>query len=274
MVTIKNPITIVQGGGTLDNYGTIKYLDANDVEQTLTLINEDYYMELTLSNGSGSNLKFGDLTINISKITEITIADGVSYIPDNFGNAFSNLTTVNLPSSIHYIGSLVLTRCNITSSVNLENVIYIGSNFLTHNANFNLAISLPKVETIGDYFMRNCTAFNSSLTLPTHMYKIGNYFLYNCSSFAQPLTLPELQTIANITNPGTYFMENCNNFVGPLVCNCPNGTNADIHTLSTSDSTALMYTTGVTLTGTYASNWKSAFPDRTSSPYRKLIVGS
>ena len=48
----------------------------------------------------------------------------------------------------------------------------------------------------------------------------------------------------------------------------------DQYILSTTDSTGAMYTTGVTLTGTYASDLKTALPDRDSSPYRKLIVGS
>ena len=73
-------------------------------------------------------------------------------------------------------------------------------------------------------------------------------------------------------------MYECNNFVGPLVCNCPatslptTGSNNEM--LATNSNTSPMYTTGVTLTGTYASDWKTALPDRDSSPYRKLIVGS
>lgn len=271
---LASEIASIPSGGSPANYGTITYLDGNNVEQTLTLATEDDYLELTLSTSSGFSFKFGELTITNTKITGVTIADGVQYIPSSFMAFCSNLTTVNLPSSIHYIGDAVFNRCNITSTINLENVVSIGGNFLAFNANFNSPISVPKAEIIGDYFMRNCTIFNSALTLPANAYKIGSYFLYNCNAFAQSLTLPELQSIANIVNPGTYFMENCHNFVGPLVCNCPNGTSSDTHTLSTNDSTSVMYTTGVTLTGTYASNWKTAFPDRTSSPYRNLIIGS
>ena len=271
---LASEIDTIPSGGTLDNYGSITYLDTNDEEQTLTLIDENYYMELTLITGGGANLQFGDLTLNINKIIEVTIADGVQYIPDNFMNNCANLVTVNLPSSIKYIGDLVFNRCNVTSTINLENVIYIGEYFLYRSINFNQPINLPKIDCIGNYFLASCSNFNSTLTLPASMYKIGNYFLSGCTAFAQTLTLPTLQTISGIANPGTYFMQNCNHFTGPLVCNCPNGTSSDTYTLSTTDSTALMYTTGVTLTGTYASDWKTAFPDRAGSPYRKLIVGS
>ena len=44
--------------------------------------------------------------------------------------------------------------------------------------------------------------------------------------------------------------------------------------LATTDATATSYTTGITLTGSAASDWHTTFPDRNSSPYRKTIVGS
>ena len=83
--------------------------------------------------------------------------------------------------------------------------------------------------------------------------------------------------MGDTTNPGTDFMSRCNKFVGPLTCNGPVPSSMipiDNSCLSTNSSNAVMYTTGVTLTGTYAQAWTDALPDRTSSPYRKLIVGS
>lgn len=44
--------------------------------------------------------------------------------------------------------------------------------------------------------------------------------------------------------------------------------------LATDDANAASYTTGITLTGSAASAWHTAFPDSNSSPYRKTIVGS
>jgi hypothetical protein len=266
-------IASIPSGGSLSSYGTLTYLDGSTTK-TLDLISEDYYLELTLSTVSANfHFKFGDLDIPSGAIQAITIADGVQYIPNYFMYYCSNLTTVNLPNSIHYIGDMVFSRCNVTSTINLSNVAYIGSNFLSFNSNFNQPLNLPKVEEIGDYFLRTDTAFNSTVTLPDHMYKIGSSFLQGCSAFAQTLTLPLLQTIPNTANPGPSFMYGCNEFTGPLVCNTPNGTN-DANTLAMTQTTVPAYTTGITLTGTYANAWKTAFPDRTTSPYRKLIVGS
>lgn len=48
----------------------------------------------------------------------------------------------------------------------------------------------------------------------------------------------------------------------------------DTYSLTASSATAPTYTEGIPITGTYAQEWKDAFPDRTSSPYRKLVVES
>ena len=281
MATIKNPITIVQGGGSLDNYGTIKYLDANDVEQTLTLATEDDYLELTLGVWQISNFTINNVSVDKSKITGVTIGDGVQYIPDNFCYNCTNLTSATIPSSVHYIGSFVFYSCKIaTASFSFDNVISIGESFMQGNNTFNSPLALPKVIDISTNFLRGCSAFNSSLTINDGCEHIGLNFLRQCSAFAQSLSVPSglYMLSSGIFNPNRYFMYECNNFVGPLVCNCPAtslpSSGFDSEMLATTSNTSVMYTTGVTLTGPYASDWKTALPDRTSSPYRKLIVGS
>ena len=74
------------------------------------------------------------------------------------------------------------------------------------------------------------------------------------------------------------MMYNCSNMTSTITCGAP----SSIFTLygcdnsfSTDQSaTDPTYVTGITIVGTYASDWKSYFPDRSSSPYRKLIVAS
>lgn len=281
MATFKNPVTIVQGGGgSLDNYGTIKYLDGNNVEQTLTLANEDDFLELA------SNIEYGDQTfyingVNIlrSKITEVTIADGVNYLPDYFLFMAANTTKVTLPNTIHYIGSYVFSRSGVSNELNLSNVISVGNSFLYNTSSYNQPVSLPRVEFIGNHFLGSSTNFNSTVTINDSCKRIGTYFMYSCTSFAQSFSIPSgLEKVGNAqSNPGGNFMYNCNNFVGPLVCNGPVENDALVSnntTLTTNSSSAPLYTTGVTLTGAYAQKWKSAYGDRSSSPYRKLIVGS
>lgn len=273
--------TIPTGGGTLDNYGSITYLDSNNAKQTLTLSTEDDYLELTIGSSADIEIKINGVTMTKGDITGVIIADGVQYIPNAFCYGCNNLTTATIPSSVHIIGFSVFNSCNITTaSFDLQNVHYISDNFLYYNLNFNMPISLPKVKEIGSGFLYYCSSFNSSLTINDECEVIGGNFLRGCSAFAQSFSIPSgLSMGSGVVNPGARFMQDCVNFVGPLVCNCPatniaTSTTEKNNMLATSSSTALMYTTGVTLTGPYASDWKTALPDRDSSPYRKLIVDS
>lgn len=278
---LASEIASIPSGGSLANYGSITYLDGNNAEQTLTLATEDDYLELTIGSYSGVEIKINGVTMTKEDITGVTIADGVQYIPDGFCYGCNNLTTATIPSSVHIIGSNVFNTCNITTaSFDLQNVHIIGGNFLQSNINFNTPISLPKVREISSSLLYGCTGFNSSITINDSCETIGGSFLRGCSAFAQSFSIPSSLSMASgLVNPGGRFMQDCANFVGPLVCNCP-ATNISTsasdknNMLATSSNTALMYTTGVTLTGPYASDWKTALPDRDSSPYRKLIVGS
>lgn len=270
--------SIPSGGGGITNYGSITYLDNNNISQTLTLENETDYLELTIG-GSGSDITVNGVTMNKSNITSVTIADGVQYIPDNFMYGGAGLTSATIPQSVHFIGQSAFLGCSaLNSAVNLSNVIFIGSGFMQSCSSFNQPLNIPKVREIGSNFLQSCTSFNSALTLNPNTEVIGDRFLSGCTAFSQSLTIPSglISTSAVTNNPGQRFMNGCNNFTGPLVCSSSATSKipTDNYTLATTSTSAPMYATGVTLTGDYAQNWKTKLADRTSSPYRKLVVGS
>ena len=271
---LADEIAAIPTGGSPVNYGSITYLDGNNVEQTLTLASEDDFIELSVGY-SEDVLNINNTSVTKNKITSVTVADGVQYLPNYFCRECGSLTSVSLPSSIHYIGDNVFGSCiNLNSALNLTNVKYIGEYFLVSATIFNQSISLPNIDIIGGYFLNSCSAFNSSITLNDNMKIMGVRFMESCSNFAQSLSIP-----SGLEQPiQGRFMYMCNSFTGPLTCNSPlmpTVTGSQLNQiLSTTDSSASMYTTGITLTGTYASDFKTALPDRDSSPYRKLIVGS
>lgn len=269
-------IASIPSGGGITSYGTIKYTE-NGVDKTVEMVTEEDYLELTFG-GVNTMIEINNISINKDWIKEVTVGDGVEYLPDKFCSGCNYMTTVNFPSSVHYIGGNVFSSCLLLNSqLDMSNVRFIGTNFLYNCTAFNQPISLPKIDEIGDYFMFGCASFNSTITLNDGLLMIGSRFMYGCSSFTQPFTVPSgLIDDSSIVsyNPGTYFMYNCNNFTGPLVCNTSTKIPTDNYTLGTTSSSAAIYTTGVTLTGPYAAQWKAALPDRTSSPYRKLIIGS
>lgn len=270
----------IPSGGTLDNYGTVKYLDSNDVEQTVTMATEEDFFELCNRHGYQSLVHINGVSFAKSKIQEVELADGVTFIPDNFLRYCQECHNVVLPDSIVYIGDYFCHGSSLHNELNLKNVKYIGGDFCSglnsyNGQGYNQPISLPKVEFIDGNFLYGNAQFNSTVSLNDNCRSINGQFLYSCWGYKQPFTMPSgLEDISPETNPGSGFMRECRTFIGPLVCNSPYPPTNDNYTLSTTSSSAALYTTGVTLTGPYAQAWKDALPDRTSSPYRKLIVGS
>lgn len=171
----------------------------------------------------------------------------------------SSVTTIE-DSALRYI-----TAFNYP--LDFSNVTTIGSEVLYACSAFNQPLDLRKVTTIGASFLGTSSSFNSPIQLQA-LQSVGVYFLYSCSSFNQPITVP-----ATLNRMGTYFMHRCDSMTSAITCNCP-GTVVPIddYTLSTFSTSAPIYSTGATLTGPYASAWKSKLPDRNSSPYRKLKV--
>lgn len=187
----------------------------------------------------------------------------------------------------------------------------VPASFLAGCTSFNQPLTLPSYFRLSSgEFMQECTDFQSTLTLPEKATTIGNSFLRGATwgeivwpttctlgayAFYQGqstmLTIP-----SNVTTIGSYLasgslvesariegenvpvstdcLYNARNLSGLYVANTLGALTTSSNTLSTSDTTAPMYVDGVTLSGPAAERWKTAYPDRTSSPYRKLILAT
>lgn len=147
--------------------------------------------------------------------------------------------------------------------------------FLAQNSSTSAATftELKKVDirgltSIGENFGWHDLNNDTVVTFDNSLQKIGTSFLAE-SNYAKPFSIP-----GSVTSVGSNFMYNCRNFVGPLYvpegCQPP----TDNNSLATDSAQAKMYVNGIVLTGPGAAAWKAALPDRTTSPYRKLIVAT
>ena len=289
----KGILTIVDG---LENVRTISHgvfvyqplLNCDIVLPKIESIGQGFLSECEAFNGNivlGDNLKYiGGYFLRSTDAFNKELTITAEIIGDSFMNRSSGETTVfNSPITFTKtnlsIGNGFLsnnTTFNNTITFADNSSITIGNGFLSNNTAFNKKVSFGNGSsvTIGDIFLSSCTSFNSELDL-TGVTRIGNQFMSNCLSFTQDLTIPSSVTKIGIDTSSSVFMYNCNNFTGILTCgteNYPGGNGGVTNVLSTTSSTAPMYTSGVRLSGTYAQTWKDAFPDRTLSPRRKLIV--
>jgi hypothetical protein len=226
----------------------------------------------------------------------LTLPSGLSSIGDDFMSycyAFNQPLT--LPSSLSSIGNSFMSSCYafnqpLTLPSSLSS---IGNYFMSYCFSFNQPLTLPSgLSSIGAYFMSYCYAFNQPLTLPSSLSSIGNSFMSSCYAFNQPLTLPSsLSSIGNsfmsscyafnqpltlpssLSSIGNYFMSYCY-ALSTIIWNAsvyPTDNNSLSQNINTkTDST---YGAGIKIYGTKRGNLISALPNRTSSPYRKLING-
>ena len=123
--------------------------------------------------------------------------------------------------------------------------------------------------SIPDNFLAGCSYLTDfDITNASNLTSIGTWFMSGCSRFNDDIILP-----STLTSIGGHFMYQCDQMVstidvGNLSANIIATTN---QTLSTSAAAAPVYTTGITIAGANRAAWLSRFPNRTSSPYRKLL---
>ena len=98
----------------------------------------------------------------------------------------------------------------------------------------------------------------------------------NCTSYNKQV---DLSPYPNLSLVCYGFMNGCDNFTSLNIGDVKekefdqDGAENDKYTLSTTNSSAIMYTTGVTVTGTEAEEFQIRFGDLTTGPeYRTIIV--
>lgn len=230
--------------GSTDNWGFVTYVDSNNIEHTVEIQNEDEY--LSLGNSSNVSITIGGDTFNLRDITKVALGVYAGYAPENF-----------------------LYYCNkLTEITGVENLLVVAGHFLEDCTSLDCELNFAKLIMCGGSFLYQCTSLNHQVSFPELHTISDSNFMRQCTAYAQTITFPATLTTIN----GSYILSRCNNLTS-VVCNSA-VTPIDNNSLSTNSATAPMYTTGITLTGTYANEWKTALPDRDTSPYRKLIVGS
>ena len=270
---------------------TVLSVELQSVAECNSLGSEDD--DWTASIGGGS-VTVSNNSTNI--IVGIDIGTQITTIPDGFLYCCSAFNQpLEIPNTVTSIGEGFMGECDaFNQTITLSNSLTsIGDGFMDVCTSFNQPLTLPSsLTSIGNFFMVSCTAFNQSLTIPSSVTSIGGSFLAGCTAFNQPLTIPNSVTSiganfmdscssfnqsltlpSSLTSIGTYFLYNCNSMtntvnVGSLAATIATSSN---RSFATTSSSAACYTTGITIAGANASAWISRFPNRTSSPYRKLI---
>ena len=168
-----------------------------------------------------------------SRLTSITIPEGVASIGGNAFKDCSGLTSLTLPSSLIKIGNSAFEGCTgITGSLTIpDSVTTIGSSAFRNCTGFTGSLTIgSKVQTIGDYAFMSCNGFTGSLTIGNSVTSIGNYAFHGCSGFTGSLTIgSSVQTI------GDSAFDGCSGLYTVTI------DSENISSLSSSDSNLLSY---------------------------------
>ena len=216
--------------------------------------------------------------LDLSKVKAIS-ASFLSSCPSfNQPLTFAPGTSINSDSFMAYCSvfnqPLDFSGCTFNSN-------QVGGAFMIQCARFNSALVFPAaVDTIGNNFLASCSAFNQPLTFLNGILTIGTGFLWGCSSFNQNISLPSGMVKIGGFVGSTYFLYECNSMVGTIdvgsnpasIINADSSNSASA--FATTNASAPSYTTGITLAGATAADWKAKFPDSAQSPYRKILLAS
>lgn len=226
--------------------------------------------------------------------------DKITYIGEHFlafCYSFNQPITINSGQLSKEIDEYFLYYCTsfnqpLKISTDTGKVRLNNAHFLGNCTSFNQPLTVPLFSTndIGDSFMEGCTSFNSPLAFSANPTVIGNRFLYDCWSFNQPINdvLSIVTSIGNyfmykcksfnktiiipssVTSAGTYFMNNCYSLLS-IEYNSDNYPTGDYSLSQDINSKTSTDGTGIKVTGTGASGLKAALPNKTNTPYRKLV---
>lgn len=214
----------------------------------------------------GCSYYYGDLIVP-NNVTTIG-----TYFASRCGNSNNKLSVVNLGKNVTSLGTycLAYSYFQAGSVVTMPGEITAIPNYFMYYAyDFNSPLTIsPKATSIGTYFLSNCSSFNSSITFNPVLTTIGSSFLRTNTSYNNDITLP-----TTLTSIGAYFLYQCNAMASTVNVRSLAATviTSSNYSLSTNSSSAAMYTTGVKIAGQTRADWITRLPDRTSSPYRKLL---
>jgi hypothetical protein len=224
---------------------------------------------LTIPSGVtsiGTNVLANCYTFN----QPLTISGATSIGNGFLYNCYSFNQPLTIPSGVTSIGVSFLNSCYAFNQPLTipSGITSIPGNFLSYCYSFNQPLTIPGgVTSIGNYFLAVCYSFKQPLTIPSGVASIGTYFLQNCYSFNQPLTIP-----SDVTSIGTYFLHGC--YALSAINYNASVYPTDSNSLSQNSNSKTSTTgSGIKVYGTNRAGLMTSLPNRTASPYRKLIDG-
>ena len=132
-----------------------------------------------------------------SKLTAITIPNGVETIGLSAFELCSALATVSLPSSVHTIGERAFYDCGVTTINITNNIKHIGASAF-YSCGGLTSLTVPSsIETIENSAFSGCSGL-TSLTIPNSVKTLGNNAFSGCTKLTDVTIPASISKIGNV----------------------------------------------------------------------------
>ena len=196
-------------GTGLTSIGSNAFKNCNGLTAVHYSGNIDQWCGITFGNKPSNPLAFGHtLYINDALVTDLSVPEGVTAIPNYAFYGGTTFTSLSISSTVTSIGNNAFDACS----------------------GFSGELLIPDaVTSIGEYAFYGCSGFTGELVIPDAMTWIGQYAFYNCNGFTGELVIPDA-----VTAIGQYAFFGCSgltsltigegiNTIGSVAFgNCPN----------------------------------------------------
>ena len=199
----------VSFGNNLASIGNFAFKGCTNLKK-VNISNLAAWCNISFGNSESNPLYFAhDLYLNNTKITALTIPNGVTSIGSNAFCYCTGLTSVTIPSSVTGIEETAFEGCINMDSVRINsNAIvsknYTGSPYLKDI--FGIQVKKytigNNVTSIGESAFKGCSAL-TSVTIPNSVTSIGNNAFKGCYALISVI-IPN-----SVTNIGRSAFENC-----------------------------------------------------------------
>ena len=235
---------------------------------------------INFMSGNSNPLYYGhNLYLNGALVTNLTIPEGTTAIPNNAFGGGTCINTVNIPNSVtsigesafsgcaglavHYSGTIA-QWCGITFNNSYSNPLKNGYLYIDDALVTNLVIPYG-VTAINPYAFYYCTGITGTLTLPNSLNTIGDYAFQGCTGFTGSLTIPN-----SVTTIDANAFEGCSGFTGSLTL----GTNLYSLTYSSFENCTGFTTMNYNATDCYFNGYLNFVPFSGMTSLTELNIGS
>lgn len=154
-----------------------------------------------LDNKNYSVTGIGRLAFNHSKVTDVEIQDGITFIKEAAFSGCFYLKNISLPNSLSWIEPSAFSECKAMESITLPDNIFTLSAFTFYSCISLSNITFGKnIDTIEVSAFRKCTSLKS-IHIPSTVKTIKSFAFYHCTN----LEKVEIENLRAFTGTDIFY---------------------------------------------------------------------